>query len=678
MIEKFKHQSIGLQLKLVITLCLLIAFSCIATLVYRSASQQLLQTTFTEHQSKVNALAKTIAGQFDAYLKNAQELESSFRNGYLANIQQTDQSVAFHQATLDDITESGVSLLGNNRLVDKFTQDTGAVATIFAKTQERFIRVATSLKDASGQRMIGTYLDSSHPGYQKLINGQPYYAQVKLFGHRYITYYAPITNRAGETFAIAFIGLPIQKATEDLFASLSSIAWGDTGYTIVVDNNPDNLGHYLLHPNLTENDASIKNFTDRAGNQPFERLFNQDSGIIRFVAANQGHDAEKYLIFATVPGWNWKLLGGTFISEVTKGSQALLTLIVVIALSVGGATLVVLTLVLNRTLKPLTILTGFMQRLSEGQVSIEIASPRRASKNEMVNLMHGVAHMARQLNTLVTDIRTTSDNVERSSTDMAEDAEQNLAQAEHQQAQLDLVVTAIEEMASSAHAVAQQVETIAENVRHANNDTQTGLSVVEDVCVDIAELNAQLDHSAQAIRQVSQDSQSIQTVTDMINAIAEQTNLLALNAAIEAARAGEHGRGFAVVADEVRTLAHRTQVSVQDVVSIISKLTSSTGNAVDLMQQSQLRANHVLEKAHEAGSSLESITETVQSIALQAETIAATCEEQAQVSQEIAANTNTISEFNQHSHALSAQTSASATRLQLQAKQLKTQVDFFH
>ncbi len=678
MMNRYKNQSVGFQLKLVITLCLLIAFTCIATLVYRSASQQLLDSTFIEHQSKVNALAKAISGQYDAYLNNANELESTFRHSYLSGLQESNDSRFFHGHEIPDLTKGGTSLIGSTQIVDQFTRDTGAVATLFARQGDRFMRISTSLKNPSGERVVGTYLDNQHPGYNTLSAGQPYHAQVKLFGKRYITYYAPIKNARGEIFAISFIGLSVNKATQDLFKSLAEIQWGDSGYTIIVDNEKDNLGHYLLHPTHKESGPSILDVPDHDGNKPFASIFEQPSGLIRYPYEYQGHIGEKYLIYAEVPGWNWKLLGGTFVEEVTKGSQALLKLITWIALSIGAVTFILLSVILNRTLKPLTTLSGYMQRLSEGEVSLAVAGGEASSKNEIANLTYGVAHMANQLNHLVTDIRRTSDDVDTNATNMAEDAERNLAQSNRQQEQVDQVVTAIEEMATSAQSVAQQVETIAENVRQANGNSQTGLKVVEDVCIDVAELNSQLDQSAQVIHQVSEDSQSIQTVTDMINEIAEQTNLLALNAAIEAARAGEQGRGFAVVADEVRTLAHRTQTSVQDVVSIIEKLKGSTSQAVEMMNHSQSRANHVLEKAHQAGGALESITDDVQSIASQAETIAATCEEQAQVSQEIAQNTTQISELNRESGEISAQTSTSATSLQLQAKALKQQVSFFH
>ncbi|EPE2682661.1 methyl-accepting chemotaxis protein [Vibrio alginolyticus] len=678
MLERYRNQSVGFQLKLVITLCLFIAFSSIAALVYRNASDVLLESTLKEHQSKVESMAKTIAGQFDAYLHTAKVLESTFRNGYLAGVYVENYTVDFMGHEVPNITQYSESLINDTKLVDSFTRDTGAIATLFAPLGDDFIRVSTSLKDPQGQRAVGTTLGINHPGYQQLKAGQPYYAQIKLYGERYITYYAPIKDATGKVAGLSFIGLPVDQATQTLFDALAEIKWGDTGYTIIVDNDDNNLGKYLLHPAKSGSDSSILEVADYNGHKPFGQIFEQSSGLIRYPFEYQGNVGEKYLVYTEVPGWNWKLLGGTFIKEVTKGSDTLLTLIAIISSVAAIITFVVLTLFLNRSLQPLTTLNSYMTRLAGGEVSLNIPASRKASKNEITNLSSGVASMASQLNELVGKIRSTSDLVESNSTSVANDAHSNLTQADRQQQEVEQVVTAIEEMASSAQSVAQQVESIAENVRSANTDSQSGLAIVEGVCIDVAQLNDQLDQSATAIEQVNRDSESIQTVTKMIDEIAEQTNLLALNAAIEAARAGEQGRGFAVVADEVRTLAHRTQSSVQDVVEIIEKLKGSTHNAVNMMTDSQRSANQVLDKAQDAGTALEAIAVQVQSIASQADAIAATSEEQAQVSQEIAANAHSISELNRESRNTSAKTSQSAIELQQQARNLKEQVDFFH
>lgn len=678
MIQYYKNKSVGFQLKSVITLCLIVAFICIATLVYRNASQVLLNTTLKEQQSKIEAIGKTIEGQYTAYLNTVHILESTFRAGYLEGLQVEEDLIPFNGYEIRDITTLGESLINNTGKPDSFTDATGAVATIFAPVGDDWIRIATSLRNEDGKREIGTLLGKTHPAYNKIMRGEPYHDVVTVSGSNFIAYYAPVMSDKGETIAITVVALPVEDATQEIFDSLNAVRWGDTGYTIVLDNDQDNLGHYLLHPKFKPTDPSIIDVADYEGNKPFAELFKQDIGVMMYPWEFDGSIGEKYIVYTTVPGWNWKLLGGTFVNEVTKESNELLKLIAIISLIIGTITFGILTIFINRSTKPLTTLTGFMERLGDGEVSVQVEQGRSDSKNEITRLTNSVSQMASRLNSLVNDIRTTSDQVDTQSNSVLNDAQTNLSQFDAQQQQAEQVVTAIEEMATSAKSVAQQVEAIAENVRQADNNTQSGLQVVEEVCIDVAQLNDQLDQSSQAIDQVNEDSNSIQSVTKMIDDIAEQTNLLALNAAIEAARAGEQGRGFAVVADEVRTLAHRTQVSVKDVVEIIDKLKNSTNNAVSLMHQSKQNANQVLDKAQEAGSALESVAEQVRGISSQSEAIATTAEQQAQVSQEVAASASEISELNTQVRETSAQTSHRAEQLSELSKHLKQQVGFFH
>lgn len=678
MIQYYRNRNLGVQLRTVMTVCLLIAFSSIAALVYQNASKVLLDTTLKEQQSKIQAMGKTIEGQYNAYLETARILASTLRNGYLEGFYVEDNEVNYNGYQIRDITIWGESIVSDVRKPEAFSRDTGAAATIFAPAGDDWIRISTSLRDSEGKLEIGTLLGKEHPAYNNIMNGQPYYSVVTLLGRNYIAYYDPVLSDGGKVTAITSIALPVEDATQSIFESLRSVSWGDTGYTIVLDNQPTNLGHYLLHPKFKPNDPSILDVADYNGDKPFKAIFSQDTGILTYPWEFNGSVGEKYIVYTTVPGWDWRILGGTFVSEVTKESTELLKLIAIISLVVGALTFVIMSLFINHSTKPLTTLSGYMERLGEGEVSIKVNQGSQNSQNEVTRLTNSVSNMANRLNSLVGDIRSTSEQLDGQSSSVLTDAQTNLRQSDAQQRQAEQVVTAIEEMATSAKSVAQQVEAIAENVRQADESTQTGLGKVEEVCLDVAQLNDQLDQSAKAIEQVNNDSNSIQSVTKMIDDIAEQTNLLALNAAIEAARAGEQGRGFAVVADEVRTLAARTQMSVKDVVQIINQLKNSTGNAVSLMHQSQQNANKVLDKAQEAGTSLESIAEQVRGIAGQAEAIATTAEQQAQVSQEVAASASEISDLNVQSRETSAQTSGSAQQLSELSKHLKQQVDFFH
>lgn len=675
----YKNKSAGFQLRLILFCCLVVAFSTIGVMAYQNASSILKEQTLSQHQSRIQALADVLEGEFDTLLSSAEKLESAFRNGYLAGIYLETREIDWKGHTFRDITHFGESLVGDTKLVDAFTRDTGAIATLFAPVGDDFIRVSTSLKNQSGERTMGTLLGKGHPGYNTLQSGQPYYAEVELFGNQYLTYYAPVKSTDGTLLGISFIGLPVDQATKKIFEKLQDIQWGDTGYTFIVDNEAQYQGQYLMHPTRTKQDPVIQEFVDEDGNKSLKNIFSQPSGLAIYPYSYQGTVGDKYIVYAQVEGWNWKLIGGTFISEVTKESEKLLVTISLIALVVGLLTFVIVTYFLNRRIvKPLVELTGTVDRIKKGEISFSIATENSNTSNEIFRLKNGVSAMVTQLNNLVGEIRQTSSLVSSQAQSVSEDANRSLSQSEDQQVRVEQVVTAIEEMATSAQSVAEQVESIALNAKEADQSSQSGMELVEKMCIDIADLNDLLDKSANAIEKVASDSESIQKVTKMIDEIAEQTNLLALNAAIEAARAGEQGRGFAVVADEVRTLAHRTQNSVQEVVTIIAQLRHSTTGAVDLMKTSQKNANMVIEQAGEAGMALESIVEQVGAISSQSETIAATSEQQAQVSQEIAESVTEISHLNEQTREVASTTASSSQTLKQQAIELSNQVSYFH
>lgn len=246
-----------------------------------------------------------------------------------------------------------------------------------------------------------------------------------------------------------------------------------------------------------------------------------------------------------------------------------------------------------------------------------------------------------------------------------------------QQSETEQVATAMNEMTATVQDVARNAAGAAEAAHAADREATDGRQVLNRTIEVINSLAAEVDTAAEVIRQLEQDSDTIGSVLDVIRAIAEQTNLLALNAAIEAARAGEQGRGFAVVADEVRTLASRTQQSTTQIQGMIEKLQSGAANAVKVMQSGHRQAQEGVSQVALAGNSLESITVAVASINDMNAQIASAAEEQSSVAEEINRNIVIVSRIGEQTSEGAQQTATTSEELAQLAAQLQGMVQQF-
>ncbi|WP_411912032.1 MULTISPECIES: methyl-accepting chemotaxis protein [Pseudomonas] len=206
---------------------------------------------------------------------------------------------------------------------------------------------------------------------------------------------------------------------------------------------------------------------------------------------------------------------------------------------------------------------------------------------------------------------------------------------EGQRHETDQVATAINEMSAAAHEVAMSAQRAAEAAQETDQQGQSAKHVVELNIKQIHELSVEMHSSGESLESLQKDVQGIVSVLDVIRAIAEQTNLLALNAAIEAARAGEAGRGFAVVADEVRALASRTQQSTGEIQSMIDRLQNATARTVASMQRAGEKGESTREQANQAGTALDTIAGLIGTINSMNAQIASAAEEQTAVAEEI-------------------------------------------
>jgi methyl-accepting chemotaxis protein len=293
------------------------------------------------------------------------------------------------------------------------------------------------------------------------------------------------------------------------------------------------------------------------------------------------------------------------------------------------------------------------------------------SKDEIGELLEAMNGMRGKLLDMVASMADITAQLSTASEEMSTVTRQTSDALRDQRSETEMVATAIHEMSATAKEVASNIAHTATAASEANEQTVGGSRVVNQSIEQINQLAKQIDTSSQAITEVEQYSDAISSVLDVIKGVAEQTNLLALNAAIEAARAGEQGRGFAVVADEVRTLAGRTQQSTEEINETIDKLQAGSHQAVTAMEQSRKEMQSAVEYATQTGEALDAIAAAVGKIDEMSTQIASASEEQGAVSEEINKNITRINDMSSQTAAGAEDTATASGDLSRMASELQ-------
>ncbi|MCF5221993.1 HAMP domain-containing protein [Pseudomonas syringae] len=324
--------------------------------------------------------------------------------------------------------------------------------------------------------------------------------------------------------------------------------------------------------------------------------------------------------------------------------------------------------------RPLRDTLAIVERIASGDLTHSAAITRR---DELGVLQQGIQRMGATLRDLISGIRDGVTQIASAAEQLSAVTEQTSAGVNSQKVETDQVATAMHEMSATVHEVARNAEQASVAASDADKQAREGDKVVGEAIQQIERLAAEVVRSSDAMNVLEQDSDKIGKVMDVIKAVAEQTNLLALNAAIEAARAGEAGRGFAVVADEVRGLAQRTQQSTEEIEGLVAALQNGTRQVSGIMLGSRTLTDSSVELTRKAGTSLESITRTVSNIQAMNQQIAAAAEQQSSVADEISRSIVNVRDVSEQTAEASEETAASSVELARLGGQLQMMVSHF-
>lgn len=367
--------------------------------------------------------------------------------------------------------------------------------------------------------------------------------------------------------------------------------------------------------------------------------------------------------------WGWILGSGVYVDDVKAEFQQQTINAALFSLAIIVIMVLLVIMIARSIVRPLRDSVQAMADIASGESDLT-RSLETQGNDEVTQLARHFNAFTAKLRGVVLQLQASANGLEKASSDLGINAEQAQARSQQQSQQMELVATAVNEVTYGVQDVAKNAEHAANEMRDAESQAHQGQVNIDSSLRQIDHLSGTINQAVEVIRTLSSESTQIGGVLEVISSIAEQTNLLALNAAIEAARAGEQGRGFAVVADEVRLLAQRTQKSTAEIQSMIERLQTHSDAAVKVIADSSRSSQLTIEQANQAGQSLTSISQALRNLNSLNASIASATLQQSHVVEDINQNVTQAAQLSQSTATAAEQSTGASVHLREMSEHL--------
>lgn len=459
---------------------------------------------------------------------------------------------------------------------------------------------------------------------------------------------------------------------------IKALRYDGKNYFWINDRRP----FMVMHPYKPQLDGTdISKSADPNGKRLFVEMVNvtnqNGEGFVDYGWPKPGEEdpSDKISFVKLYKPWGWIIGTGIYVDDVEAifwskvwrffGLLALNLLLILFLTFKISSVIVVAAVKLRHSLEEVATKKDLTQRTNV------------TSEDEFGQTGVAVNHMLESFQGGISTVSSSVNQVAAASVQLREDAQTTQQDVDRQHREIEQVASAVEEMSATTRDVSSNIQTTAAETHNASEKSAEGLAMANEAREIIVKLAQEVEKASEVVKDIEEDSNNISAILDVIRGISEQTNLLALNAAIEAARAGEHGRGFAVVADEVRSLSQRTQDSVSDIEEKVKRFQDGSQNAVNAMSSGSSQANASVEKIIMVADTLSNITETMHNINATSGHIATAAEQQSSVANEISQNISSISHLAEATSQRASGSSAASDSLYELAQKLKNVTDEF-